>query len=232
LTILGLVSGGNLRSNVVNTTNIVYNAITASQMAPASVAAAAIQSASILSRMFTSNCVPATALTPGASTRVLTVSSTADTAPSPPTAGSLYGVGNTLIANMNVGDVIYITATVYGQLSFTGPATADTEYTINLQVGIQLPDSSIQYSQIGSSWYQVFDTANNVLNFPATTVNFGFTATQSGSYTFGMVYGYDTNIAGSPAPAYLNLNFYDGISYTPQFTYPAIITGILAPYVG
>ena len=219
LTILGLVSGGNLKGNVVNNVNINFGAVQSNQ----------IGTAAILARMFTSGCVPASALTPGASTRVLTIASTYDGAAAPPTSGTYYNVGNSLVASMKVGDVIYITAQVYAQLSFFGAATGDNEYAINLQVGIQLPDSSVQYSETGSAFYYTPNSIlTNVLNFDAATVSFGFTATQTGTHTFAMGYGYADILAGNTPPDFLNLNYNGDVAYT----YPAIITGILAPYVG
>ena len=220
LTILGLVSGGNLSANVVNTTNIAYNAITASQMAPLSIASTALQSASLLSRMFTANSVPANALSPAASVQLVTVIDSGGTSISDPTLDEFYDFGPTVTLTVNPGDQILISVTGTALLVFDDNVPYVTEFTTTFKIIGTNPDSSVNDSgeQI-AYWMNWADYSNGVqTNYQA--VEHTFTATQAGTMTFSLqfAYGYTQNLGAVP-----NALEQDGAT---------TMVALLAPYTG
>ena len=201
LTILGLVSGGNLSANVVNTTNIAYNAITATQMAPLSIASAALQSASLLSRMFAPNSVPPSALSPAASVQLITVIDSSGTSISDPTLDEFYDFGPTVTLTVNPGDEILISVTGTAILGFADTVPYVSEFTTTFKIIGTNPDSSVNGSGEQIAYWMNWAEFNAYVQTNYQSVEHTFTATQAGTMTFSLqfAYGYTDNLGADPS---------------------------------
>ena len=220
LTILGLVSGGNLSANVVNTTNIAYNAITATQMAPLSIASAALQSASLLSRMFAPNSVPPSALSPAASVQLITVIDSSGTSISDPTLDEFYDFGPSVTLTVNPGDQILISVTGTAILDFDDTVPYVSEFTTTFKIIGTNPDSSVNDSGEQIAYWMNWAEFDASVQTNYQTVEHTFTATQAGTMTFSLqfAYGYTDNLGADP-----NALRQDGAT---------TMVGLLAPYTG
>lgn len=220
LTILGLVSGGNLSANVVNTTNIAYNAITATQMAPLSIASTALQSASLLSRMFAPNSVPPSALSPAASVQLITVIDSSGTSISDPTLDEFYDFGPTVTVTVNPGDQILISVTGTAILGFDDTVPYVSEFTTTFKIIGTNPDSSVNGSGEQIAYWMTWAEFNADVQTNYQTVEHTFTATQAGTMTFSLqfAYGYTDNKGAEP-----NSLSQDGAT---------TMVALLAPYTG
>ena len=219
LSITGLVTGGNLRANVVNNINIAYGAVGSNQIQALSIGSALLQTGSLISRLFAANSIPGSAFTPnsipssalgpgvaGSNIQLAAVNNFSTTTINSPVASKVYYVtGGNISIRANIGDQFQATGNFFDNLQFASDPSPGDTYRLKERIEMFNPDgSSNDFFGIDAPYTYWSDNGYASIN-PApvpTVAGAQFTATQQGNVTFAM--GISYSILSGSSPTQLN----------------------------